>query len=73
MPTVATVSTSRDAVRKRRTSAISTTAPRATEPTRPIARPSQYDQPQNTMSPAAKATGADPRSAWAKLTTRLAR
>ena len=73
MPIVATVSTRRGALRKRRTSATSTTAPSTSEPTRPMPSPSQYDQPQNTMRPTARATGAEPRSAWAKLMTRLAR
>ncbi len=73
IPIVATVSTRRDALRNRRTSATSTTAPSTTEPIRPMPSPSQYDQPQKTTRPTAKATGAEPRSAWAKLMTRLAR
>ena len=72
-PIVATVSTIRDARRKRRMTATSTAAPSTSDAIPPTASPTQYDHPQNTMIPAPSATGAEPSSAWAKFTTRLAR
>ena len=73
MPMVATVSTSRDARANRRTNASSTIAPSATAATRPTPKPSRYGSPENTMSPTASDVGTKPRSACAKLITRLAR
>ena len=73
IPIVATVSTSRDACRKRRTNANSTTAPSTIAPSRPMTRPTPHGQPQNTTRPITSETGRNPRSAWAKFTIRFAR
>ena len=72
-PSVATVTTRRGELRNRRIKANSMTTPAATAITSPAVRPSRYGQPQNRMNDAANAVGTVPSSAWAKLTTRLAR
>ena len=72
-PNVATVITMRGALRKRRMIAISMTNPSNTAISIPTPRPIKYGHCQNRMSAAANPVGTVPRSAWAKLTTRLAR
>ncbi len=73
MPMVATVSTSRGEREKRRMMANSTMAPSTMAAARPTPSPNRYGRPENTMSPTARVAGTKPRSAWAKLSTRLAR
>ncbi len=74
MPIVATVSTSRDDLKKRRTNRNSTSAPKITAATRPIANDNTHGNAHDdVMHPYANAVGTVPRSACAKLMTRFAR
>ena len=74
MPMVATVRTRREDLKKRRMRRNSTSAPMITAPTRPMANDSTHGSAHDeVMHPYANAVGTVPRSACAKLMTRLAR
>ena len=73
MPSVATVTTNLGELRNRRINANSMTTPATIAITSPAARTDRYGQPQKRMNAAENAVGTVPSSAWAKLTTLLAR
>ncbi len=72
-PSDATVSSSRGALKNRRITASSTTAPRARAAITPTGTASRYGQPHAVINITMRTTGIVPMSAWAKLMNRFDR